>query len=157
MAFVATPALRYGVATMAALAACPALADAPRRSLAVVETFTCANLSASNDADPAAMQQIGRAIAMVHNRGSLPTGAAKARVVLRLCFNKSLSQPILELVDYDGPVGEVATATQRAASRSVTRALNAGTLTDALGALAGGRPENAVVDLVFGPEADPDE
>lgn len=142
------PAALFALAT---LSGGPALADRALRSNAVVEIFTCANLLPDNDINPEAMHQIGRAVALVHNRGALPPGSERARVVLRLCFNKSLGQPIIEVTDYSGPVGDVADATQKAAMRSLERALAAGTLTKALGALSGGKPEAAVVDLVFGP------
>lgn len=163
IAHMAAPPLRPALLTPAAflavavLTGAPALADRPLRSNAVGETFTCANLSPDNAASPEAMQQIGHAVALVHNTGSLPPGSGRARVVLRLCFNESLDQPIIEMVDYAGPVGLVADATEEVARRSLRRALAAGTLTKALGAVTGGRPETAVIDLVFGPSAPEDE
>ncbi|NPD14135.1 hypothetical protein HOY34_02855 [Xinfangfangia sp. D13-10-4-6] len=151
MGLAAAPSQRLGMLAFAALVACPALADAQMRQNAVDEKFTCANLAPKNAVDPEAVLQIGRAIALVHNTGSLPEGSERARVVLRLCFNRALSKPVIDLIDYSGPVGEVADATEAAARRALMRALNAGTLNGPLDDLTHGRPENAVIDLVFGP------
>ncbi len=147
--------LRHSLIGLSALLAIPALAGAQPLSRAVLETFTCANLAPSIPASPEIVHRIGQAIALVHNTGSLPEGAARARVVLRLCFAGSLDQPVIDLIDYSGPVGAVERATEAAARRSVLRALRAGPLTGSLTDLARGQPHRAVIDLVFGPQDPP--
>ncbi|WP_112310916.1 hypothetical protein [Pseudogemmobacter bohemicus] len=152
--------LRAALVTGGLLAAGPGLANTERRINAVVETFTCANLRPQNALDPTAVRWIGRSILSLTDADDRPEGAAGARVVLRLCFNQSIDQPVIDVIAYSGPPGDIATATQKFAKRSVRRALDAGLLTVPLRYLADGEPHRAVVDLVFGapeerPAADP--